>query len=409
MIRSFVIFIILVLSFQAIAQLDVSQAGDCNKAIRINTKQKVGPTTPPNGPGKKLEISGNPKTSIYFFEEEHNTVWYQFMAIQDGNLIFDIIPENVEDDYDFLLFQYNGQDFCKKIKDQEIKPVRTNIARNDPKIDSKTGLNMTAEIEFKDSGPGESYSKYITVKKGQIFYLVVDNVYDNGGGHQIVFDYLDEKGRTVRSYKIKGSITGDDNPAQITANIVIKDKKSGEIIVNIMTDNNGNYSFDISRDLDFNREYNLSVVAEKYFFHDITFVPKTYQGFYAALGQVKLQKLKQGKNYKINNIYFYPASPMYIPESENVLKNLLDLMNKNEKLEIQIEGHIHGCRGSEDQRKILSEARARSVKDYLVNNGIDENRISTIGYGCQKMIYPDAQTDEQKQENRRVEIKVLKY
>jgi len=57
--------------------------------------------------------------------------------------------------------------------------------------------------------------------------------------------------------------------------------------------------------------------------------------------------------------------------------------------------------------KILSEGRAESVKDWLVNKGIEARRISTVGYGEDKPV-ADNKTKEGKQKNRRIEFKRTK-
>ncbi len=162
---------------------------DCNRPITI--KDTIyGPTVPPDKHGAKLEVKENDKKSLYYFEQEHHTVWYTFVATCDGTLTFDIIPESVDDDYDFMLFSYdNAKNFCNRIASKEVSPLRTNISRNNKKLKSKTGLSMDAIDEFVHSGPGNAYSKYVEVKNGQRFYLLLDNVYDKGKGHTIVLHY----------------------------------------------------------------------------------------------------------------------------------------------------------------------------------------------------------------------------
>lgn len=175
---------------------------DCLKAIEV--KDTVfGPTVPPTAFGNKKEVAGNDKKSLYYFEEEHHTVWYTFKSKCTGTLTFDIIPEDPKDDYDFMLFSYKKDTaFCNKIARKEIKPIRSNIARNDKKVKSKTGLSLTATDEFVHSGPGNSYSKSIDVVKDQRFYLLVDNVYTGGKGHTLKLHYSCNTKSTVAPEKI---------------------------------------------------------------------------------------------------------------------------------------------------------------------------------------------------------------
>lgn len=63
--------------------------------------------------------------------------------------------------------------------------MRTCISRNDKSLKSMTGLSADAEHEYIHSGVGESYVKALPVKAGEWYYLLVDNVYSNGGGHTV--------------------------------------------------------------------------------------------------------------------------------------------------------------------------------------------------------------------------------
>jgi outer membrane protein OmpA-like peptidoglycan-associated protein len=51
--------------------------------------------------------------------------------------------------------------------------------------------------------------------------------------------------------------------------------------------------------------------------------------------------------------------------------------------------------------------RAETIKNYLVKNGIDENRLTTIGYGGDRMIIEKPKTLEQALKNIRVEVHIV--
>lgn len=162
--------------------------GDIKNAILIQDTV-FGPTNAPVNKGYKIEFSGNAKTDSLYIEQEHHSVWYKFYSKYSGELTFDIVPQNINDDYDFMLFKFNDSSFFKKISSKEIKPIRSNISRNNIKSQSVTGISSFATAKFVRSGKGEAYSKSIYVKENELYYLLLDNVYKNGKGHTIIFHY----------------------------------------------------------------------------------------------------------------------------------------------------------------------------------------------------------------------------
>lgn len=75
------------------------------------------------------------------------------------------------------------------------------------------------------------------------------------------------------------------------------------------------------------------------------------------------------------------------------------------RLRLSIEGHTDNV-GSVEANKRLSLQRAIAVKNELIKNGIDRDRLETIGWGSEKPITPN-DTDQGRLKNRRVSIKAL--
>ena len=70
-----------------------------------------------------------------------------------------------------------------------------------------------------------------------------------------------------------------------------------------------------------------------------------------------------------------------------------------------LEGHTDN-RGSADLNKKLSGDRAQSVMNWLVQHGVESNRLESHGYGLEKPIEPN-DADAGRAANRRVEFKIL--
>jgi outer membrane protein OmpA-like peptidoglycan-associated protein len=84
------------------------------------------------------------------------------------------------------------------------------------------------------------------------------------------------------------------------------------------------------------------------------------------------------------------------------LDNVVSMLIKDPAKKIQIQGHTDNI-GTPEYNKNLSEKRARQVKGYLVSKGIDNIRISTIGYGYTKNAASN-NTISGRAQNRRAEI-----
>ncbi|MCF8242665.1 MAG: OmpA family protein [Melioribacteraceae bacterium] len=95
-----------------------------------------------------------------------------------------------------------------------------------------------------------------------------------------------------------------------------------------------------------------------------------------------------------------------LSESYYVLDKSVRLLKDNPEINIEIEGYTDYIDTKEYNQK-LSEERAQTVKDYLVANGIDANRISTIGYGKSNPI-ADNTTAEGRALNRRIVFRIIK-
>ena len=112
-----------------------------------------------------------------------------------------------------------------------------------------------------------------------------------------------------------------------------------------------------------------------------------------------------GQTIQLKSIYFETGQVELIDDNYPELDRLVELLEKNPKLEIQINGHTDAT-GNEATNLKLSEARAKAVFDYLLEKGIS-NEIDFKGYGSQSPI-ADNKTEEGRRKNRRVEFVVVK-
>ncbi|MCL2825331.1 MAG: OmpA family protein [Polyangiaceae bacterium] len=115
-------------------------------------------------------------------------------------------------------------------------------------------------------------------------------------------------------------------------------------------------------------------------------------------GSTEIQILKR--------VEFKTSSTELLPESFPILDEVYALLSVNlDVRKVSIEGHTDS-RGSRPLNTKLSQGRATSVMNYLVNKGIDADRLSAAGFGPDRPI-ADNETADGRQQNRRVEFKIV--
>jgi OOP family OmpA-OmpF porin len=88
-----------------------------------------------------------------------------------------------------------------------------------------------------------------------------------------------------------------------------------------------------------------------------------------------------------------------------ILDEAVEILKRNPDRQIVVEGHTDWT-GPEEYNQSLSESRAEAVKDYMVENGVEAERLSVVGYGETQPVAPN-DTRDGRARNRRVEMKVL--
>lgn len=126
----------------------------------------------------------------------------------------------------------------------------------------------------------------------------------------------------------------------------------------------------------------------------------------AEAGSDTRHKLIETGSFTTSEILFDTNKATIKSSSTTILKELGNALQENPSIKISITGHTDNVGKAADNQK-LSEQRAESVKEYLNKNfGIDKARIVTMGKGSNEPI-ADNSSEENKQQNRRVEFIVL--
>ncbi len=121
--------------------------------------------------------------------------------------------------------------------------------------------------------------------------------------------------------------------------------------------------------------------------------------------------INEGSSFQLKNIYYNFNDATIRPDARKDLEALYIVMTKYPDMEIELASHTD-CRGTDTYNNDLSQRRAASAVQYLINKGIDANRIVAKGYGESMLRNKCADgvscSEQQHKMNRRTEVKITK-
>ena len=117
-----------------------------------------------------------------------------------------------------------------------------------------------------------------------------------------------------------------------------------------------------------------------------------------------MKQLSVGETVVLKNVFFETNKYDLKDESRVELMKLHSFMQNNPAVSIEISGHTDNV-GNDNDNQILSENRAQAIYNFLIENGIEADRLSYKGYGETQPIDTN-DTEEGRANNRRSEFKI---
>jgi outer membrane protein OmpA-like peptidoglycan-associated protein len=201
---------------------------------------------------------------------------------------------------------------------------------------------------------------------------------------------------------LKGIITDSMTHKPLQASIELVDNKKNVVIASFQSNSTtGKYLVSLPAGIN----YGIAVKTDGYLFYSANFnIPDT-ANYIVVEKNVALQPINIGDRIVLRNVFFDFDKATLRDESTAELDRLTKLLTTYSTLQIEISGYTDN-KGSAEHNQKLSEARAKSVVDYLVAHGIAQTRLTSKGYGMDDPIATN-ETDEGRQLNRRTEFKIV--
>ena len=105
----------------------------------------------------------------------------------------------------------------------------------------------------------------------------------------------------------------------------------------------------------------------------------------------------------LHGVNFEFDSARLTPNAKTVLRGVAERLLAHSDTEVEIAGHTDS-KGSDEYNQALSERRAESVRDFLIDLGVDPGRLQARGYGDTRPVDSNA-SDEGRERNRRIEMR----
>ena len=266
-----------------------------------------------------------------------------------------------------------------------------------------TGWTQPVNLGYPINTPDDEINILINAA-GTIAYFSTDK--EGGyGGQDLYYFTLDPQLRPTPVTYMKGKVIDENTHEPVHAAIemidlntnkvttsTFSDPVSGEFLACILTGSN----------------IMMNVSHPYYLLYSENFqIEKNYTELEPYLKNIELKRPEVGESFVLRNVFFDFDKSTLKKESEVELNKLVGYLTSNKGIKIEIGGHTDN-QGSESYNERLSNDRAKAVYDYLVNKGIDSNRMTYKGYGMSKPIASN-DTEEGRALNRRTEFTIIGY
>lgn len=206
----------------------------------------------------------------------------------------------------------------------------------------------------------------------------------------------------VSTGKLMGSVTDAMLGTPLPETFVVVRNMAGEEITSFSSDESGRYTVALMQGA-----YQMLIYKKGYFYSRHFIDMRSYQ-----LGRVQeinlvLPRIRAGTNIILNELTYDKSDYTIRNLPKETLESLLKIMQDNPSLVAEIAGHTDND-GSEQANLELSQRRADNIAEYLTDHGVPSRRIKARGYG-ESMPIADNTSEDGKQQNRRIEFKIIAY
>jgi outer membrane protein OmpA-like peptidoglycan-associated protein len=335
--------------------------------------------------GKKTDLVGY--SDAMFLSE--NAIWLSFTAKSAGQFYFEAkIPKG---ELQLIVFKGNKKSLCETIEKGSVSRIGQMQVR-------EGGTIRIAKTENESLPP-------LSLEQGETVFLVL---LAQEKSTEIVSYNVVFTGTSVPQVEKQIVDTRVDNYSPMV-HIAVRDAITKQpIVASVVVEGVKDvtaayYGTDILATVTRSGKASIKCDAKGYFFIDKieSLTNKDKQEI-----TIYMDPIGKGKSFQLDEIEFRAGTDLFTDGALPKLIRLRDFMAMNAEIAIEIHGHVYAVGPNTPSNQRMSDERAKSVMRYLIENGIQKDRLSTKGFGNSKPIYPKPKNEQEIQANRRVEVMV---
>lgn len=261
--------------------------------------------------------------------------------------------------------------------------------------------NTPKNLGYPINTGDDQVSLFITAdgKKGYYSHENLGN--SNVKGLLYEFDFPEELQLEKKATYVKGKVFDKSTNQPLKAKLELYDVEEDERISMVSSDSvSGEYLTVLPE----GTKYAFYVNKEGYLFKSIFFDHKKDNKPLEL--DIPLERITVGITTTLENVFFDFDKYELKPESKTELNKVVQFLKSNSNLRIEIGGFTDN-QGAAAYNMDLSVNRAKSVYDYLIQNGIEPSQISYKGYGQSQPVASN-ENEAGRAKNRRIEFRVIK-
>lgn len=329
---------------------------------------------------------GMGESDIYVSKRQKDGSWSKAELAQGINSISDDMSPSIAPDNSTLYFSSNRQG---SVGGFDIYTSRGKNGNFSKPINIGEPINSVSDEYFYTALPNSTTAYFASNRVG-------------GQGGLDIYTATPNPEMPSPVVTMKGVVHDALTNKNLGANVVITDMKTRQRVADLRSDDiTGEYFVTLTA----GRSYLVTATRQDYVFYSERIdVPTTEQG-HEVEKDIDLTPVGDLGSTRLL-VFFDSDKSALKDESLADLDRAVEFLQSNSNVKVRIEGHTDDV-GDDEYNMQLSNRRAESVKVYLIQQGIDKQRISSIGLGESKPKIRGT-SDEIRSQNRRVEMKVVK-